>query len=58
MRARHALPPVRADRFGARQVGPCNNPDGKVHCLLEGPEREAIPQDHAALGVPAATCTS
>ena len=45
--ARHA----RADRFGVRQVELYHNPDGKVYCLLEGPDQDAIRQHHAALGV-------
>ena len=35
-----------------RQVELHHNPDGKVYCLLEGPDEEAIRQHHAALGVP------
>ena len=35
--ARHA----RADRFGVRQVELYHNPDGKVYCLLEGPDEDA-----------------
>ena len=46
--ARH----TRADRFGVRQVELYHNPDGKVYCLLEGPDEDAIRQHHAALGVP------
>ena len=46
--ARHA----RADRFGVRQVELYHNPDGKVYCLLEAPDEDAIRQHHAALGVP------
>jgi hypothetical protein len=45
--ARHA----RADRFGVRQVELYHNPDGKVYCLLEGPDQDAIRQHHTALGV-------
>jgi hypothetical protein len=45
---RHA----RADRFGVRQIELYHNPDGKVYCLLEGPDEEAIRQHHAALAVP------
>jgi hypothetical protein len=40
------------DAFGVRQVELYHNPDGKVYCLLEGPDEEAIRQHHAALGVP------
>jgi Protein of unknown function (DUF4242) len=42
----------RADQFGVRQVELYHNPDGKVYCLLEGPDDDAIRQHHAALGVP------
>jgi hypothetical protein len=42
----------RADQFGVRQVELYHNPDGKVYCLLEGPDEDAIRQHHAALGVP------
>jgi hypothetical protein len=40
------------DEFGVRQVELYHNPDGKVYCLLEGPDEEAIRAHHAALGVP------
>ena len=46
--ARHA----RADQFGVRQIELYHNPDGKVYCLLEGPDEAAIRQHHAAFGVP------
>ena len=42
---------VRADQFGVRRVELYHNPDGKVYCLLEGPDEEAIRQHHAAIGV-------
>jgi hypothetical protein len=35
-----------------RQVELFHNADGKVYCLLEGPDEEAIRQHHAALDVP------
>jgi hypothetical protein len=41
----------RADQFGVRQVELYHNPDGKVYCLLEGPDEAAIREHHAALGV-------
>ena len=28
------------------------NPEGKVYCLLEGPDAKAVRQHHAALDVP------
>jgi hypothetical protein len=40
------------DQFGVRQVELYHNADGKVYCLLEGPDEEAIRAHHAALGVP------
>jgi len=43
---------ARADRFGVCQVELYHNPDGKVYCLPEGPDEDAIRQHHAALGVP------
>ena len=46
--ARHAW----ADQFGVRQIELYHNGDGKVYCLLEGPDEEAIRHHHAALGVP------
>jgi hypothetical protein len=35
-----------------RQVELYHNADGKVYCLLEGPDEEAIRKHHAALDVP------
>jgi hypothetical protein len=40
------------DEFGVRQVELYHNIDGKVYCLLEGPDEEAIRNHHAALNVP------
>ena len=45
---RHA----QADQFGVRQIELYHNGDGKVYCLLEGSDEEAIRRHHAALGVP------
>ena len=42
---------AKADQFGVRQVELYHNPDGKVYCLLDGPDEEAIRRHHAALGV-------
>jgi hypothetical protein len=42
----------RPDQFGVRQVELYHNHDGKVYCLLQGPDEDAIRQHHAALGVP------
>ena len=41
-----------SDQFGVRQIELYHNADGKVYCLLEGPDEDAIRQHHAALGVP------
>jgi hypothetical protein len=41
-----------SDEFGVRQVELFHNADGKVYCLLEGPDEEAIRKHHAALNVP------
>lgn len=41
-----------ADQFGVRQVELFHNADGKVYCLLEAPDAEAVRQHHEALGVP------
>lgn len=40
------------DEFGVRQVELFHNPDGKVYCLLEAPDEEAVRRHHAALDVP------
>jgi len=39
------------DEFGVRQLELYHNDDGKVYCLLEGPDEQAIRDHHAALGV-------
>ncbi|HWE69469.1 MAG TPA: nickel-binding protein [Acidimicrobiales bacterium] len=41
----------KADEFGVRQVELFHNADGKVYCLLEAPDAEAVRKHHAALGV-------
>jgi hypothetical protein len=40
-----------ADEYGVRQLELYYNPEGKVYCLLEGPDEEAVRQHHAALDV-------
>jgi hypothetical protein len=40
------------DEFGVRQKELYYNTDGKVYCLLEGPNEDAIRHHHAALDVP------
>jgi hypothetical protein len=42
----------KADQFGVRQMELYHNPGGKVYCLLEGPDEDAIRAHHTALGVP------
>ena len=39
------------DEFGVRQVELFHNADGKVYCLLDGPDEQAIRNHHAALDV-------
>ena len=39
------------DEFGVRQVELFHNPDGKVYCLLDAPNAQAVRDHHAALGV-------
>jgi hypothetical protein len=41
-----------SDQFGVRQVELFHNPDGKVYCLLEAPDEQAVRDHHAALDVP------
>lgn len=41
-----------ADEFGVRQIELFHNPDGKVYCLLDAPDEEAVRKHHAALDVP------
>ena len=40
------------DEFGVRQVELFHNPDGKVYCLLDAPDEQAVRDHHAALDVP------
>lgn len=42
----------KADEFGVRQVELFHNPEGKVYCLLEAPDADAVRKHHEALGVP------
>jgi hypothetical protein len=42
----------KTDQFGVRQVELFHNPDGKVYCLLEAPNADAVRSHHEALGVP------
>jgi hypothetical protein len=43
---------AKADEFGVRQIELFHNSDGKVYCLLEAPDAEAVRRHHAALDVP------
>ena len=38
--------------FGVRQIELFHSSEGKVYCLLEAPDVEAVRSHHAALGVP------
>jgi hypothetical protein len=40
------------DQFGVKQIELYYNADGKVYCLLDGPDEEAVRKHHAALDVP------
>lgn len=40
------------DQFGVRQIELYHNPQGKVYCLLEAPDADAVRSHHEALGVP------
>jgi hypothetical protein len=42
---------MKVDQFGVRQVELYYNTEGKVYCVLDGPDAEAVRQHHAALGV-------
>jgi hypothetical protein len=39
------------DDFGVRQVELYHNADGKVYCLLDAPNEQAVRDHHASLGV-------
>jgi hypothetical protein len=40
------------DEYGVRQLELYYNDAGKVYCLLEGPDEDAVRRHHAALDVP------
>jgi hypothetical protein len=42
---------AKADQFGVRQVELFHNADGKVYCLLDAPDADAVRHHHEALGV-------
>ena len=39
------------DQFGVRQVELYHNADGKVYCLLESPDEDAVRKHHEAIGL-------
>lgn len=41
-----------SDEFGVRQIELYHNAEGKVYCLLDAPDEEAVRKHHAALDVP------
>jgi hypothetical protein len=41
-----------ADQFGVTQIELYHNPEGRVYCLLEGPDAESVRKHHEAVGVP------
>jgi hypothetical protein len=41
----------KVDEFGVRQVELFHNPGGKVYCLLDAPDEDAVRRHHAALGL-------
>lgn len=43
---------AKVDEFGVRQLELFHSPEGKVYCLLEAPDANAVRSHHAALGVP------
>jgi hypothetical protein len=43
---------AKTDEFGVRQIELFHNAEGKVYCLLEAPDADAVRSHHAAIGVP------
>lgn len=41
----------KTDEFGVRQVELFHNAEGKVYCLLDAPDADAVRHHHAALGI-------
>ena len=39
------------DAYGVRQIELYHNPEGKVYCLLDAPDAQAVRDHHAAIGV-------
>jgi hypothetical protein len=48
----HETKDGKRDEFGVRQIELFHNADGKVYCLLEAPDADAVRHHHSALGVP------
>jgi hypothetical protein len=42
----------KADEFGVTQVELFHNAEGKVYCLLDAPDADAVRHHHEAIGVP------
>ena len=42
---------AKVDEFGVRQIDLFHNAEGKVYCLLEAPDADAVRRHHAAQGV-------
>lgn len=42
---------AKVDQFGVRQVDLFYNTEGKVYCLLDAPDADAVRHHHAALGI-------
>ena len=40
------------DEFGVQQIELYHNADGKVFCLLDAPDEDAVRKHHAAVDVP------
>ena len=40
------------DEFGVQQIELYHNAEGKVYCLLDAPDADAVRKHHAALDVP------
>jgi hypothetical protein len=42
----------KVDQFGVHQAELFHNSEGKVYCLLDAPDADAVRRHHEALGVP------
>jgi hypothetical protein len=43
---------MKTDEFGVRQVELYHNAGGKVYCVLDAPDEDAVRRHHAAIDVP------